>query len=37
MAGFAEEFADITKCHESLTPFTFLKVGGPAEFLVQPR
>ena len=37
MAGFAEEFAEITKCNESLTPFTFLKVGGPAEFLVQPR
>ena len=37
MAGFAEEFADITKRNESLAPFTFLKVGGPAEFLVQPR
>jgi UDP-N-acetylmuramate dehydrogenase len=37
MAGFAEEFAEITKRNEPLTPFTFLKVGGPAEFLVQPR
>jgi UDP-N-acetylmuramate dehydrogenase len=37
MAGFAEEFAEITRRQESLAPFTFLKVGGPAEFLVQPR
>jgi UDP-N-acetylmuramate dehydrogenase len=37
MAGFAEEFAEFTRRHESLAPFTFLKVGGPAEFLVQPR
>src|SRR5262249_26349841 len=37
MAGFAEEFSEITKRDEPLAPFTFLKVGGPAEFLVQPR
>ena len=37
MAGFAEEFAEFTKRNESLAPFTFLKVGGPAEYLVQPR
>jgi UDP-N-acetylmuramate dehydrogenase len=37
MAGFAEEFADFTRRDESLAPFTFLKVGGAAEFLVQPR
>jgi UDP-N-acetylmuramate dehydrogenase len=37
MAGFAEEFAEVTKRNEPLAPFTFLKVGGPAEFLVQPR
>ena len=37
MAGFAEDFAEITKRNESLAPFTFLKVGGPAELLVQPR
>src|SRR5260370_19000573 len=37
MAGFAEEFADFTRRNESLAPFTFLKVGGAAEFLVQPR
>jgi len=37
MPGFAEEFAEVTKRNETLAPFTFLKVGGPAEFLVQPR
>jgi UDP-N-acetylmuramate dehydrogenase len=37
MAAFAEEFADFTRRDESLAPFTFLKVGGAAEFLVQPR
>ena len=37
MAGFAAEFADITKPNEPLAPFTFLRVGGPAEYLVQPR
>ncbi len=37
MASFAEEFASITKVNEPLGPFTFLRVGGPAQFLVQPR
>jgi UDP-N-acetylmuramate dehydrogenase len=37
MATFAEDFADITRRQESLAPFTFLKIGGPAELLVQPR
>jgi len=31
------EFNDIVKAEEPLAPFTCLKVGGPAEFLVQPR
>jgi UDP-N-acetylmuramate dehydrogenase len=31
------EFADITKPNEPLAPFTTLKLGGPAEWLVQPR
>src|SRR5262245_2932663 len=31
------EFADIVKARESLAPYTFLKVGGPAEVLAQPR
>jgi UDP-N-acetylmuramate dehydrogenase len=37
MATFAEAFAEITRRQESLAPFTFLKIGGPAELLVQPR
>jgi UDP-N-acetylmuramate dehydrogenase len=37
MYAFAEEFAAFTRYNESLAPFTFLRVGGAAEFLVQPR
>jgi len=36
MASFAD-FAEITKAHEPLAPYTYLKLGGPAENLVQPR
>jgi UDP-N-acetylmuramate dehydrogenase len=36
MAGLAD-FADIVKHNEPLAPFTRLKLGGPAEWLVQPR
>jgi UDP-N-acetylmuramate dehydrogenase len=32
-----EEFAEIAKPREALAPYTFLKLGGPAEVLVQPR
>ena len=32
-----EEFADIVKPNEPLAPYTFLKLGGPADLLVQPR
>ena len=32
-----DEFAEIVKRNEPLAPFTHLKLGGPAEFLVQPR
>src|SRR5690349_11428095 len=32
-----EDFPDIVKPNEPLAPYTFLKVGGPAEVLVQPR
>lgn len=32
-----EEFADITKSRERLAPYTYFKIGGPAEALVQPR
>jgi UDP-N-acetylmuramate dehydrogenase len=32
-----EEFADIIKRNEPLAPYTYLKLGGPAEILAQPR
>jgi UDP-N-acetylmuramate dehydrogenase len=32
-----DEFADIVKRNEPLAPYTHLKLGGPAEMLVQPR
>ena len=32
-----EEFADVVKRHEPLAPYTYFKLGGPAEMLVQPR
>ena len=32
-----EEFGDIVQPNEPLGPYTYLKVGGPAELLVQPR
>src|SRR5262245_5228332 len=32
-----EDFSEIVKRQEPLAPYTFLKVGGPAEFFVQPR
>ena len=35
--SLAEQFPDITKRNQPLAPFTHLKIGGPAEFLVQPR
>jgi UDP-N-acetylmuramate dehydrogenase len=35
--GALDDFADITKANEPLAPYTFLKIGGPAEYLVQPR
>lgn len=31
------QFGDIVKRNEPLAPYTYFKVGGPAEFLVQPR
>jgi UDP-N-acetylmuramate dehydrogenase len=36
MAGLAE-FEGIVKREEPLAPYTFLKLGGPAEMLVEPR
>jgi UDP-N-acetylmuramate dehydrogenase len=32
-----DEFADIVKRQEPLAPYTHLRLGGPAEMLVQPR
>lgn len=32
-----EKFPEITQTQVPLAPFTHLRVGGPAEFLVQPR
>jgi UDP-N-acetylmuramate dehydrogenase len=32
-----EAFAEFVKRDEPLAPYTYLKVGGPADFLVQPR
>jgi len=33
----ADAFPDITRRREPLAPYTHLRIGGPAEFLVQPR
>jgi UDP-N-acetylmuramate dehydrogenase len=33
----AREFPEITQRNQPLAPFTHLKIGGPAEYLVQPR
>jgi UDP-N-acetylmuramate dehydrogenase len=35
--SFPEDFADITRQDEPLAPHTWLKVGGPAQFFVEPR
>jgi UDP-N-acetylmuramate dehydrogenase len=35
--AFRDEFADITQAREPLGPFTHLRIGGPADFLVTPR
>jgi UDP-N-acetylmuramate dehydrogenase len=32
-----DDFADIVKPNERLAPYMHLRLGGPAEFLVQPR
>src|SRR5436309_937888 len=37
MSQALEEFAAIVKAHEPLAPYTYFKLGGPAEMLVQPR
>jgi UDP-N-acetylmuramate dehydrogenase len=35
--ALADEFADVIKRNEPLAPYTYLRLGGPAEMLVQPR
>src|SRR4051794_37540027 len=37
MLKLPERFAEIAKPNEALAAYTHLKVGGPAEMLVQPR
>jgi UDP-N-acetylmuramate dehydrogenase len=32
-----DDFRDITRRDESLAPYTWLKIGGPAQYLVKPR
>lgn len=36
-AALLQEFAEFVKANEPLAPYTYLKLGGPAEALVQPR
>ncbi|HEX6986490.1 MAG TPA: UDP-N-acetylmuramate dehydrogenase [Planctomycetaceae bacterium] len=35
--SFPEDFADITRPDEPLAPHTWLRVGGPAQYFVEPR
>jgi len=35
--GFRDQFAAITQARQPLGPFTHLRIGGPAEYLVTPR
>lgn len=35
--SLADDFPEITKRDAPLAPYTHLKIGGPAEFLIQPR
>ncbi|MBP3954616.1 UDP-N-acetylmuramate dehydrogenase [Gemmata sp. G18] len=35
--SLADQFPEITQRNQPLAPFTHLKIGGPAEFLIQPR
>lgn len=37
MTTLAEAFPEITRTREPLAPYTHLRIGGPAEFFVQPR
>ncbi len=35
--SLSEQFPEITRCGEPLAPYTHVRIGGPAEYLVQPR
>ena len=35
--SLADQFPDITRTNEPLAPYTHLKIGGPAEYFLQPR
>jgi UDP-N-acetylmuramate dehydrogenase len=35
--SLANQFAEITRINEPLAPYTHLKIGGPAEYFLQPR
>lgn len=35
--SFPDDFAEITRPDEPLAPYTWLRVGGPAQFFVEPR
>jgi UDP-N-acetylmuramate dehydrogenase len=35
--SWPSEFAEFTTANEPLAPYTHLKIGGPAEYFVQPR
>lgn len=35
--SLVKQFPEITKCNEPLAPYTQLRIGGPAEYFVQPR
>lgn len=37
MGSLTDTFPDIVRTREPLAPYTHLKIGGPAEFFVQPR
>jgi len=35
--AFRDDFAEITRLQEPLAPYTWLRIGGPAEYFVLPR
>ena len=35
--SFPEDFGEITRLDEPLAPYTWFRVGGPAQFFVEPR